>query len=453
MTGKQILIVEDEEISRENLEIILQKDGYNTLAVENGSKALAAMKKTGFDLVITDLRMPDIDGMQLLRNIRETYPETETLLVTGYATVSSAVEAMHQGAYYYLAKPFKTEELRILVKRALEKCYLRQEVNRLRHQLDEKTHVGVDIIGQSARMRSLRETIAQIAGVDCNVLIQGETGTGKELVARSIHQLSPRHQHRFMAINCASLSEELLGNELFGHEHGAFTGAKGMKRGLLEAADKGTLFLDEIGDMPLAMQVKLLRVLEERHLIRLGGTEEIPIDIRLLAATHRNLKDEVQCGTFRQDLYYRLNVVTLEVPALVQRREDIPLLAYHFLTRFSRSMEKNVRHISEEVIGVLAAYEFPGNVRELENIIERAVVMCNDETLRKRHLPPDLQSHRVRVERIDPDAWLSLAEYEKQYIIRVLESVAGNKTRAAEVLGIDRVSLWRKLKRYHLPTD
>ncbi|MFH2129620.1 MAG: sigma-54 dependent transcriptional regulator [bacterium] len=449
--NRQILIVEDEEIARENLDYILSKDGYDTVAVENGKKALAALAAETFDLVITDLRMPDIDGMEILKTIRKTYPETETLLVTGFATVSSAVEAMHQGAFYYVPKPYKTDDLKVLIQRALEKRYLTQEIVRLKTQLEEQT--SPLIIGQSKSIQALRETISQISAVDCNVLILGETGTGKELIARSIHHASPRRNKRFMAINCASFSEELLGNELFGHESGAYTGAKGIKKGLFETADGGTFFMDEIGDMPLSMQVKLLRVLEDKCIMRLGGVEEIPIDVRILAATNKDLKAEVDSGMFRRDLYYRLNVVTLNAPALSARKEDIQLLAHFFLKRLSKAMSKPVDKIAGGVMEILGNYQFPGNVRELENIIERAVVMCNGDTIHESHLPPDLQENRVEVSRILETEWLPLAEHERKYIIRVLEAMAGNKTKAAEILGIDRVSLWRKLKRYHLDLD
>jgi len=448
VNNKQILIAEDEEISRSNLEHVLKKEGYSLVAVENGSEAVRQLQEVQFDLVITDLKMPDIDGMTLLDIIKQNHPETEVLMITGFATVSNAVEAMHRGAYSYLPKPYKIDELRILVKRALEKRYLNQEVHRLRSQLKETSFPK--FIGQSPEIKALKETISQIAAVDCNVLIYGETGTGKELVARSIHNLSSRGKERFMAINCASFNEELLGNELFGHESGAFTGAKGIKKGLLEAATGGTFFLDEIGDMPLPMQAKLLRVLEDRTLIRLGGTEEIPVDIRILGATHHDLAIQVETENFRKDLYYRLNVVNLRIPALSDRKEDTPLLAYYFLNRHKESMNKQIDTISDDVLQILESYEFPGNVRELENIIERAVVMCGGDTIQVAHLPDDLKMQRVNVKRLEGETWGSLSDHERAYIEQVLAFTKGNKTKAAEVLGIDRVSLWRKIKRYRL---
>ncbi|MCP4754440.1 MAG: sigma-54-dependent Fis family transcriptional regulator [Proteobacteria bacterium] len=442
----RILIVEDEMIARENLEHVLRREGHTTVAVENGNEALKELENADFDLILTDLRMPEVDGMQLLDIVRERCPETETLLITGYATVSSAVEAMRKGAFYYLPKPYKTDELRILVDRALEKRALHQEVTRLKRRLEETA--SPYIIGRSPKIKILRDTISQISTAACNVLILGETGTGKELVARSIHNSSPRNDERFMAINCAGLSEELLVNELFGHEDGAFTGAKGTKKGLLESADKGTFFLDEIGDMPLSMQAKLLRVLEEKILIRVGGTKEVSVDIRILAATNKDLKKEVEEGSFRQDLFYRLNVVTLQTPALSERKEDIPVLSLYFLEKYARAMNKRIDHISEKVFRILESYEFPGNVRELENTIERAVVMCTGDTILETHLPLDLQTHRVHVVRFQQTDLTTLAENERRYITRALEAMQGNKTKTSELLGIDRVSLWRKLKRY-----
>lgn len=445
---KRILVAEDEEIARDNLQHILIKDGYDVVTAQNGLNAVQLLDKAEFDLVITDLKMPNIDGMQLLKAVKEKQPETEVLMITGYATVTTAVEAMQKGAYSYIPKPFKIEELRIQVQRALEKRSLFQEVSRLRQQVEESSFPT--FIGQSPEMKALKETIFQIAVVDCNVLIDGETGTGKEMVARSIHKLSPRNKNRFMAINCASFNEELLGNELFGHESGAFTGAKGTKKGLLEVADGGTFFLDEIGDMPLAMQAKLLRVLEEKAVIRLGGTEEVPVDIRILAATNKNLPEEVEKGTFRKDLYYRLNVVSLKIPPLAKRKEDIPLLAYHFLLEHSSAMKKNVNGIAQEVIQILENYEFPGNVRELQNIIERAVVMCDSNTILTRHLPSDLKMPTISLKRVVSNEWPTLADFERDYIEKVLEYTNGNKSKAAQILGIDRVSLWRKTQRYQI---
>ena len=449
MKPGKILLADDEQIARENLEYILKKEGYETVAVASGAGALEELEKSDFDLVITDLRMPQVDGMQVLERAKELRPATEVLVVTGYATVHTAVEAMQKGAYHYLAKPYQNEEVRILIRKALEKRELQLRVQELQREV-EATRGFPELIGKNIKMTALKETIAQIAPTDCNVLILGETGTGKELVAKAVHHLSRRAQKRFMAINCGAFSEELLANELFGHEKEAFTGAGAMKKGLLEVASGGTFFLDEVGDMPLSMQAKLLRVIQEKTLIRVGGVNEIPVDVRILAATNKDLIREVEHGTFRQDLYYRLNVVSLTVPALVERRDDIPLLCQHFLKKFSDQQHKKIDKISRDVLEVLTDYEFPGNVRELENIIERAVTLSVGSSLEMAHLAPDLQQRRFQVQRRQKREFLTLEDNEKEYITWILEQTGGNKTKAAEILAIDRVSLWRKVKRYGL---
>ena len=447
-----ILIVEDEFIARENLDHILQKEGYQTLALDSGVKALKELEKNEFDLVMTDLRMQQVDGMQVLERTRELYPDTEVIMITGYATVTTAVEAMQKGAYHYLAKPYKIDEVRILVRQALERRWLKQEVIELRQQI--QTQKGIpQLIGKTPKMEDLKNLIAQIAPTDSTVLILGETGTGKELVAKAIHHLSTRSERRFLAINCGSFTEELLAHELFGHEKEAFTGARGVKKGLLEVAIKGTIFLDEIGEMSLSMQAKLLRVLQDRTFFRVGGTTEVPVDIRILAATNKDLKNEVEKGTFRQDLYYRLAVITVEVPPLSERKDDIPLLSQHFLEKFSTAQGKQVEKISHDVMDILMSYAFPGNVRELENIIERAVTLTSGDTVETSQLPADLREQRFDIRRRPKTEFLTLEENEKEYIGWVLEQVNGNKTKAAEILGIDRVSLWRKLKRYSMDAE
>lgn len=444
---ERILIVDDEKVARENLQYVLKKEGYHVVAVDSGFRALKELERTEFDLVMTDLRMERVDGMDVLERTKELWPQTEVIVVTGYATVATAVEAMKKGAYHYLPKPYKLEEVRILVRKALERRELEKEVQELRRQVRQETG-GPVIIGKSDKMHQLLRLAEQIAPTDTSVLILGETGTGKELVARFLHAKSQRGDRPFLAINCGAFSEELLANELFGHEKEAFTGAGSTKKGLLEAAHGGTVFLDEIGEMPPAMQVKLLRVLQEKKLIRVGGTEEIPVDIRVVAATNRNLLKEVKRGRFRQDLFYRINVITLYVPPLVERRDDIPLLCRHFLDKFARAQQKEIAEISEEVLEVLMQYEFPGNVRELENIVERAVALAQGDRIEVNHLPPDLQQLTLRVPRPARREFLTLEEYEKEYILWVLKKVKGNKTKAAEILGIDRVSLWRRLKRF-----
>jgi DNA-binding NtrC family response regulator len=449
MRRGRILIVEDEAIARENLEHVLKKDGYDTVAVDGGLKAFQELEKGEFDLVMTDLRMQQVDGLEVLERTKELAPDTEVIVITGYATVSSAVEAMQRGAYHYLPKPYKIEEVRILVRKALEKRWLRLEVADLKRQVQSHRAFPL-LVGKSPQMEALKRTIEQIAPTDATVLILGETGVGKELVAKAIHHLSPRAEKRFLAINCGAFSEELLANELFGHEREAFTGARGVKKGLLEVAPGGTILLDEIAEMPPSMQVKLLRVLQERTLIRVGGTMEIPVDVRLLAATNKDLKSEVERGSFRQDLYYRINVVTLQVPTLAERQDDIPLLCQHFLEKFSQAQGKKITGLSPEVLDILLGYEFPGNVRELENIMERAVTLCTGPTIELAHLPLDFQQPQFQVQRHVRREFLTLEENEREYISWVLKQTHGNKTRAAETLGIDRVSLWRKLKRFGL---
>jgi transcriptional regulator with PAS, ATPase and Fis domain len=305
-------------------------------------------------------------------------------------------------------------------------------------------------IGKSPSVDRLVKMIEQIAPADCNVLIQGETGTGKEVVARMIHQLSPRRDRRFVAINCGAFTEELLSSELFGHEKGAFTGAHTTKKGLMEIASGGTLFLDEVAEMPPSMQVRLLRVIQEKVIIRVGGVEEIPIDVRIIAATNKNLKKEVELGHFRQDLYYRLNVITLQVPPLRERRDDIPLLCHYFIDRFSKAQKKNITEISEDVMNILMEYEFPGNVRELENMMERAVTLATGNRIEVEHLPIDLQQRLFHITRPQKNELLTLEEHEREYIQWVLMKTRGNKSKAAEILGIDRVSLWRKMRKYNI---
>jgi DNA-binding NtrC family response regulator len=448
MIQARILIAEDEEITRDNLVHALQKDGHSPVAVADGAQAVTALENEEFDLVLTDLRMDKIDGMGVLEATKALRPDAEVIILTGYATVETAVEAMDRGAYNYLSKPYQLKELRALIAKALEKHHLRLQLADLKRRMEEGSLPL--IIGQSQKMQLLRKAIAQVATVESNVLILGETGTGKELVARSIHALSCRKNSRFVAVNCAAFSEELLVNELFGHEREAYTGAHSQKKGLLEIADSGTFFLDEIGDMPLSMQAKLLRVLEERTFMRIGGTLEVPVDVRIIAATNKDLKLEVEEGAFRRDLYYRLNVINFNLPSLIERKEDIPLLANHFVRKYASAMNKPIEGISVEATKLLLDYAFPGNVRELENIIESAVVMCTGKQLEIGNFPPDLQKMRVQpLSQMCPKftALKTLKELEQEYIAWVLEQTGNNKTRAAEILGIDRASLWRKLQR------
>ncbi len=445
----KLLIVDDEKIALKNLEHVLKKEGYEVAATQSGANALALLEKQSFDVVLTDLRMEKVDGMQVLRKCRESWPDSEVIMITGFATLESAVEAMKHGAFYYIAKPFRLEEVRKVVAEALEKIRLKRENRELRAQI-ESYQGKVKIITQDAAMQRLLEMARQVAPTDCNVLITGESGTGKELFARYLHGHSGRVSGPFLAVNCGAFNEELLSNELFGHEKGAFTGAASDKKGLVETASGGTLFLDEITEMSPAMQVKLLRVIQEREVLRLGGTTPLKVDVRFIAATNRDLQESVKNGSFRQDLYFRLNVVNLHIPPLSQRREDIPLLAYYCLKKFSVLMKKGVVEISPDAMSLLKVYDFPGNVRELENIVERGVAIATGPVIEAIHLPDDLRELSIRTFRKKDGKIPSLEEQEKDYIRWVLQEANGNQTLAAQILGIDRVSLWRKLKRYEL---
>jgi len=445
----KLLIIDDERIALRNLEHVMKKEGYEVTGTQSGPNALKLLEEQRFDVVLTDLRMEKVDGMQILKKTRELYPDTEVIMITGYATLDSAVESMKHGAFYYIAKPFRLEEVRKVVQEAAHKVRLKTENRQLREQLE--TYQGkIKIITQDPTMRKLLDTARQIAPTDCNVLISGESGTGKELFARFIHLNSKRAEGPFFAINCGAFNEELLSNELFGHEKGAFTGATAMKKGLVEMASGGTLFMDEVTEMPPSMQVKLLRVIQEREVLRLGGTEALSVDVRFVAATNRDIHDSMKTGVFRQDLYFRLNVVSLRIPPLAERKDDIPLLCYYFLKKYNLLMKKEVTELSEDVIALLLNYDFPGNVRELENIIERGVALTNGGVIETGHLPEDLRELSIKTFRKKEGKIPSLEEQEEAYIKWVLGEVGGNKTLAAQILGIDRVSLWRKLKKYGL---
>jgi DNA-binding NtrC family response regulator len=427
----------------------MKKEGYEVTATQSGPNALKLLEEQQFDVVLTDLKMEKVDGLQVLKRCRELYPDTEVIMITGFATLGSAVEAMKHGAFYYIAKPFKLDEVRKVVKEAVHKVVLKRENRHLREQL-ESYQGKVKIITQDPAMQKLLDIARQVAPVDTNILVSGESGTGKELFARYLHMNSARAAGPFFAINCGAFTEELLTNELFGHEKGAFTGAANMKKGLIEMASGGTLFLDEVTEMPTSMQVKLLRVIQERELLRVGGTEPVKVDVRLVAATNRDVQEAVRTGAFRQDLYFRLNVVSLRIPPLSARKDDIPLLSYFFLKKYASLMKKPVTEISDDVVSLLMNYDFPGNVRELENIIERGVALANGSTIELAHLPEDLKELSIKTFRKKEGKIPSLEEQEESYIKWVLSESGGNKTLAAQVLGIDRVSLWRKLKKYGL---
>ncbi|PIV84638.1 MAG: Fis family transcriptional regulator [Nitrospirae bacterium CG17_big_fil_post_rev_8_21_14_2_50_50_9] len=448
----KILVVDDEKVALKNLEHIMKKEGYEVVGTQSGQNALKLLREQSFDLVLTDLRMEKVDGIQILQKCRELCPDTEVIMITGFATLESAVETMKHGAFYYIAKPFKLDEVRKVVKEALEKVRLKKENIQLREQI-EKFQGKVRIITQDPEMQRLLDTAKQIAPTDCNILISGESGTGKELFARFVHFHSHRSPGPFSAINCGAFTEELLANELFGHEKGAFTGASASKKGLIETASGGTLFLDEMTEMPPSMQVKLLRVIQEKEVLRVGSTEPSKVDVRFIAATNRDTQEAVKSGHLRQDLYFRLNVVSLHIPPLSERKDDLPLLSHYFLKKYAVLMKKSVTEISEDVIALLMDYGFPGNVRELENLVERGVALCNGNTIEIAHLPEDLKELNIKTFRKKHGKIPSLDEQEKAYIQWVLKDVNGNKTLAAQILGIDRVSLWRKLKRYGIENE
>ncbi len=448
----KILVVDDERIAVKNLEHILKKEGYSVTGTESASNALKLLEKQEFCVVLTDLRMEKIDGMQILKKCHELQPDTEVIMITGYATLESAVETMKKGAFHYIAKPFKLDLVRNIVKEAAEKVQLKRENRNLRDQI-ENFKGRVKVVTQDRAMQRLLETARQISPTDCNVLLTGESGTGKEVFARYVHAYSKRSEGPFFAVNCGAFNEELLSSELFGHEKGAFTGAVAAKKGLVEMASGGTLFLDEITEMAPSMQVKLLRVIQEREVLRVGGTGPFNVDVRFIAATNRDLHEAIEKGSFRRDLYFRLNVVSLFIPPLSERRDDIPLLCYYFLNKYNALMKKEVREISPEVMAILQGYDFPGNVRELENIIERGVALANGGTLDIAHLPEDLKVISVKTFRKKEGKIPSLEEQEIAYIQWVLKEVGDNKTLASRILGIDRVSLWRKLKKYGLESD
>ncbi len=445
-----ILVVDEEEIALHNLRHILRKEGYEVTASQSGPRALHLLESNIFDLVLTGLRMEKVGGMQILERVRELYPDTAVIIVTGYATVDSAVEAMKSGACHYIAKPYKLDEIRNVVREALEKTRLKRENNRLREHLKTFQQGEARIITNNPGMKKLLATAGQVATSDSNVVICGESGTGKELLARFVHACSNRRNGPLLSVNCGAFQEELLANELFGHEKGAFTGAVEMKKGLVEMADGGILFLDEITEMSPAMQVKLLRVIQEKEVMRLGGVSPVKVNVRFLAATNRNLPEEVKLGRFRQDLFFRINVVALHIPPLAERKDDLPLLVQHFIGKYGILMHKEVCDIDPEVVDILRRYDFPGNVRELENIIERGVALAGNDRIEVGHLPEDLRGASFQTFRRKSGGIPSLAEQERAYVEWVLKEHDDNKSVAAQVLGIDRVSLWRKIKKYEL---
>lgn len=449
----RILVVEDEDVTRENLASVLARAGHVVETASDGAAALSRIGEAEYDLVVTDLKMPGADGLAVLSAARKAHPETEVIILTGYATVETALSALKAGAYDYVTKPFNLDEVRVLVQRALEKNALKRENRRLRGELEQRTE-WEGLIGASPAMREVFSLIERVAETDATVLLTGETGTGKELVARAIHKRSARREGPFVPVNCGALSEELLANELFGHEKDAFTGATSTKAGLFETASGGTLFLDEVSEMAPRMQIKFLRVLQEKAVYRVGGTRSIPTDVRVVSATNRDLGRAVANRLFRADLYYRLNVVRIHLPPLCDRRTDVPLLVAHFIGKYARAFSRKVEGIEADAMALLIEYDFPGNVRELENIVERAVALERGERLTVASLPPELASLKVRTHRPaekDLSRRRTLEEMERDAVEQALTETGFRRNAAAILLGIDRTTLWRKIKKYEIP--
>lgn len=441
---RTILVVDDDPSNRSSVEKILLREGYRILLAPDGSEALALLRRETVALILTDFKMPGMSGLELLRAARTLQPELEVILMTAYGTVEAAVEAMKDGAYDFISKPFKRIELLRSVQKALEKQALSAENRRLREQLEHPTAHG--IIGSSEAMRSVLELVSQVAPSTASVLIEGESGTGKELVAQAIHDLSTRRQKRFIKLNCGALPEALLESELFGYEPGAFTGAQGKKEGRFELANGGSLFLDEVSELAPASQVKLLRVLQEGEFERLGGTRTLQVDVRLVAATNRDLEAEVQARRFREDLFYRLNVIRIHLPPLRERTEDIPLLVNHFLTRYCHKNSRPQRELSPEALECLLAWRWPGNVRELENTLERAVVLSRGTVIGVEELPPALRKHiRTTARALTFPIGTPLREVELKMIQETLRHTQGDKNLAAHLLGINPRTIYRKL--------
>lgn len=444
MARIRILVVDDELIVRESLVGWLKKSGYDVEAASGGVEALKKINEAEYDLLFLDIKMPDMNGIEVLKHVKELSPETMVIMITAFGSVDTAVEAMKLGAHDYLMKPFEPEHLLLLVEKLLNQRRIMRENILLREQVARRIQYE-DLIGASPCMQRLFEIIEEVASVDSPVLIRGETGTGKELVAKAIHAKSPRRYGPFVAINCGAFSESLLESELFGYEAGAFTGAIKTRKGRLELADGGTLFLDEIGEVPLKMQIDLLRVLEEKRFQRVGGRAYITVDFRCISATNRDLEEEIRKGNFRKDLYFRLNVIEIEVPPLRERKEDIPLLAEHFLTRFRRETNKPVMAISKDAIQLLESYDWPGNVRELENAIERAVVLARGRMLTRKDF-----DFLLRGGDLTEGADQSLKAVEKRHIEKILKECGWNISRAARILDINRTTLHHKIKKYGL---
>ncbi len=450
-----VLVIDDKKSMRDMLSQTLAAEGFDVDSVSSGTRGVDLASEKSFDVVVTDLMMPDMDGIKVLSRIRERDPETAVIMMTAYATVENAVEAMKLGAFDFVTKPFDTSHLTFLIRRALEQRQLEAENEILKEEL-EITHGYDEIIGDSTRMHEVMRLITKVASSDTSVLLLGESGTGKELFARAIHKTSPRAEKPFIAINCAAIPHELLENELFGSEKGAFTSSHAKKMGKFEVANHGTIFLDEIGDMDIALQAKLLRVLQDREFERLGGTQSIKVDVRVIAASNADLKEAIAEKRFREDLFYRLSVFPVTIPPLRDRREDVPALAQHFLEKYCREMGKPKMRISKEALNLMDKYNWPGNVRELENTIERAIILCEGKVIGTDHLAirlPTVEEIRLRegagLKEVGHHAQMVA---ERAMIIRVLKDTKGNKRKAAEILQIDYTTLFEKIKKYNIDT-
>ncbi|MCD6153548.1 MAG: sigma-54-dependent Fis family transcriptional regulator [Syntrophobacterales bacterium] len=456
MKKAKILIAEDDDLSRKNLAELLSEYGYDVQAVRNGKEAMETFPCDKYDLVITDLKMPHVDGLQFLEFVKEVNPENIVIVVTGYASVESAVEAMKLGAFDYMMKPLKDDIVQLTVQRALSFARLKHENITLKDHLKKKINFG-KIIGYSDGMKKVFEIIEKVASSDSTIIIYGESGTGKELVARAIHFNSDRAAKPLVTVNCGAIPEELLESELFGHEKGAFTGAIRGRIGRFELAQEGSIFLDEIGDMSPSLQVKLLRVIQEKQFERIGGMKTIDADVRIITATHRNLEKAVEENRFREDLYYRINVIPIHIPPLRERSADIPILITHFLRRFNESKKKMVRGVTPQAMSYLMKYSWPGNVRELQNLIEMIVVMKEKGSIEVGDLPDKIRFNRKRTEKIMtgieiPDEGLNLNhainQFENDILKKALEKSGGVKSRAAKLLNLNRTTYVEKLKRY-----
>ncbi len=444
-TKAVILVVDDEAHIRESLDKTLAKEGFLVLQAATGQEALEVLRERSVNMALCDLRMPVMDGMQFLKAARAMRPETEVVMMTGYGTVETAVDAIKHGAYDFIEKPFKRIELVKTVEKALEKQNLLFENKRLREELDGETAGPRSVIGVSRSMLQVIELVNQVADSAATILIEGESGTGKEVIANAVHYRSNRRNRPFIKVSCAALPETLLEAELFGYEKGAFTGAIGRKSGRFELADTGTLFMDEVGEIPPSMQVKLLRVLQEGEFERLGGTKTLRVDVRLVAATNRNLAELVKRGRFREDLYYRLNVITISIPPLRERREDVPLLVDHFIRRYARRNNRAIAGISKDAMDRLMEHSWPGNVRELENTIERAIVLTRDTMIAGDALPPSILSSAAPSSRVIVPIGMKMQDVQRLMINETLRHTGGNRELAAKLLGIASRTIYRKI--------